>query len=57
VGQEGRKVTAHSELRLPDGEVAVAGKGLFVEAPHLFTDSAFTENYAHYMAHMKTQQK
>jgi acyl-coenzyme A thioesterase PaaI-like protein len=57
VAQDGRKVTTQSELRLPGGEVAVAGKGLFVEAPHLFTDSAFTENYAHYMAHMKTRQK
>lgn len=35
-GKEGRKVFTRGELRLPDGTVATVGKGIFVEAAHLF---------------------
>ncbi|HEY3312298.1 MAG TPA: PaaI family thioesterase [Anaerolineales bacterium] len=33
-----RKVLTTSELRLADGSVAVEGRGIYVEAPHLFRD-------------------
>jgi sulfur carrier protein ThiS len=32
------KRCTHTELTLPDGQVAVKVNGLFVEAPHLFTN-------------------
>lgn len=34
--REGRAIHARGELRLPDGSVAVVGRGIYVEAPHLF---------------------
>jgi len=34
--QEGRAIRARSELRLADGTVAAVGRGIYVEAPHLF---------------------
>ena len=40
---EGRKVHARSEIRLPDGRIAAEATGIFVEAPHMF--SQFAERY------------
>ncbi len=37
-----RKILTTSKMILPDGEIAVVGKGIYVEAPHLFVDSEFT---------------
>ncbi len=34
--QDGRKIHARGEIRLPDGTLAVSGRGLFIHAPHLF---------------------
>lgn len=31
-----RKILTTSEMRLPDGSVAVTGRGIYVEAPHIF---------------------
>jgi uncharacterized protein (TIGR00369 family) len=36
-----RKILTTSEMRLPDGSVAVTGRGIYVEAPHLFKDGSF----------------
>ena len=36
-----RKILTTSEMRLPDGSVAVTGRGIYVEAPHLFKDISF----------------
>lgn len=36
-----RKILTTSEMRLPDGSVAVTGRGIYVEAPHMFKGSAF----------------
>lgn len=36
-----RKILTTSEMRLPDGSVAVTGRGIYVEAPHLFKDLSF----------------
>lgn len=36
--KDGRKVFALSHAILPDGRVAVSGRGIFVEAPQLFAD-------------------
>jgi len=36
VEKEGRTVRARGEIRLADGTVAVVGRGIYVEAPHLF---------------------
>jgi uncharacterized protein (TIGR00369 family) len=36
-----RKILTTSEMRLPDGNVAVTGHGIYVEAPHLFKDKSF----------------
>ena len=33
-----RKVFSSGEIRLPDGTVAVSGRGIYVVAPHLFGD-------------------
>lgn len=35
VGKEGKAVHTAGEIILPDGEIAVAGRGVYVEAPHL----------------------
>jgi uncharacterized protein (TIGR00369 family) len=32
----GKKVTVAGEIRLADGQTAVSGEGIFVQAPHLF---------------------
>jgi acyl-coenzyme A thioesterase PaaI-like protein len=37
--RNGRKIYARGEISLPDGTLLVAGKGLFVFAPHLFEKS------------------
>jgi acyl-coenzyme A thioesterase PaaI-like protein len=42
-GQEGRKVFASGEIRLPDETVAVSGRGIYVEAPQLFEPVRFRE--------------
>lgn len=36
-----RKILTTSELRLPDGSVAVTGRGIYVEAPDMFKDLNF----------------
>ena len=36
-----RKILATSEMRLPDGSIAVTGRGIYVQAPHLFQDASF----------------
>jgi len=36
-----RKILSTSEMRLPDGTVAVTGRGIYVEAPHMFKDINF----------------
>jgi hypothetical protein len=36
-----RKILTTSEMLLPDGSIAVTGKGIYVEAPHLFKDIRF----------------
>lgn len=38
VDKSGRKVYTRAEIILPDGQVAVKANGIFVEAPHLFTN-------------------
>lgn len=42
-GQEGRKVYTQADIRLPDGQVATAGKGLFVEARQMFVSDEDSE--------------
>jgi acyl-CoA thioesterase FadM len=37
--RSGRKLYAHGEIYLPDGTVAVTGKGLYIIAPQLFETS------------------
>ena len=37
--RNGRKLYAHGEIYLPDGTVAVAGRGLYIIAPQLFETS------------------
>ena len=36
-----RKILTSGEICLPDGSVAVTGRGIYVEAPHLFKDISF----------------
>ena len=36
-----RKILTTSEMRLVDGSIAVSGRGIYVEAPHLFKDAHF----------------
>ncbi len=36
-----RKIFATGEIRLPDGNIAVSGRGIYVPAPHLFGDASF----------------
>lgn len=40
---EGRKIFTAGSVTLPDGQTAVEGRGLFIEATHLFRDSRETE--------------
>ncbi|NCP87754.1 MAG: hypothetical protein CO094_06935 [Anaerolineae bacterium CG_4_9_14_3_um_filter_57_17] len=39
--KQARKVFATAEILLEDGRVAVAGKGIYVPAPYLFSQSKF----------------
>lgn len=39
--KDGRKIFGTGEIKLPDGSVAVSGKGIYVEAPHLFKESRY----------------
>jgi uncharacterized protein (TIGR00369 family) len=36
-----RKTFATAEISLADGQIAVAGKGIYAPAPHLFTNTKF----------------
>ena len=36
-----RKILTTSEIHLADGSIAVTGRGIYVEAPHLFKDVSF----------------
>ncbi len=36
-----RKILTTSRMLLPDGSVAVTGRGIYVEAPHLFKNNRF----------------
>lgn len=38
IEKKGKHIFAQGEIRLPDGTVAVKGKGIYVEAPHLFNE-------------------
>ncbi len=38
IEKKGKQIFAQGEIRLPDGTVAVKGKGVYVEAPHLFNE-------------------
>lgn len=38
VEKKGKHIFAQGEIRLPDGALAVKGKGVYVEAPHLFNE-------------------
>jgi len=40
---EDRKVYTHAEIRLPGGQIATVGKGLFIEAKQLFTEPQVSE--------------
>ena len=37
------KILTTSEICLPDGSVAVTGRGIYVEAPHLFKNTRFAK--------------
>ena len=37
------KILTTSEIRLPDGSIAVTGRGVYVEAPHLFKNTRFSK--------------
>ena len=39
--KDDRKVFSSGEIRLPDGTVAVSGRGIYVVAPHLFGEVEF----------------
>jgi len=39
-GRDGKAIYTHSEIRLPDGTIAVSARGIYVEAPHLFNQEA-----------------
>jgi acyl-coenzyme A thioesterase PaaI-like protein len=41
--KNGRKIHAVGEIHLPDGELAVSGSGLYVEAPQLFGSARFRD--------------
>lgn len=43
VGQEGRVVRARGEIVLPDGQIGVVGRGIYVEAPQFFENQQFYE--------------
>lgn len=39
--QHARKTLAAAEIILPNGQIAVAGKGIYAPAPHLFANTKF----------------
>lgn len=39
-----RKISSTGEIKLPDGTIAVSGRGIYVVAPHLFTDERLKGN-------------
>ena len=39
-GQDGKALHTKAEIRLPDGSVAVSGRGIYVAAPKLFNQEA-----------------
>lgn len=41
--KDGRKIFGTGEIKLPNGSVAVSGKGIYVEAPHLFNESRYRD--------------
>ena len=43
IRKEGRKVFGMGEIYLPDGSVSVSGKGVYVEAPHLFEENRYRD--------------
>lgn len=43
VEKHGRTLTTRGAIELPDGTVAVIGRGAYVEAPQFFSDLAFFE--------------
>lgn len=47
-GKEGKKVFAQGEITFPDGTVATRAEGIFVEAPHLFSDETVRMWYRPY---------
>ncbi len=38
--RDGKALHTEAEIRLPDGNVAVSARGIYVEAPHLFNQEA-----------------
>lgn len=38
-----RKIFATGEIRLPDGNIAVCGTGIYIEAPHLFEPGRYRD--------------
>lgn len=42
--QEGRTIRARGVIRLADGTIAVQGRGIYLEAPHLFENRFYDEN-------------
>jgi acyl-coenzyme A thioesterase PaaI-like protein len=43
VRHQARKIYAQGEICLPDGSLAVSGKGLYVEAPELFKSGRYRD--------------
>ena len=43
IEKKGRKIFGTSEIRLPDGSIAVSAKGIYIEAPHLFEESRYRD--------------
>lgn len=39
IRRNGRKIYTRGEINLPDGTLAVSGRGIYIEAPHLFARS------------------
>jgi len=48
--QDGKAIHTAAELRLPNGEVAVSARGIYVEAPHLFNEEAIRAWLGHLRA-------
>jgi len=41
--KDGRKIFGSGEIYLPDGTLAVSGKGVYIEAPHLFEENRYRD--------------